>query len=118
MTQEIPNRLGCRKLVDGQADGQLTRLTEDDNRARVIRAPLRPVRALGGSCRADSGGVRMTGSWWRRSKLGAINVAPKIESTKDHANGGGPGLVVLPIEDDICLLKKETEVGVDAIEPS
>ena len=64
MTQMIPHRLGRRELVDSQANRELTGLTDDGNRARVIRAPLRPVRTLGGSAHVDSGGggVRKTGS--------------------------------------------------------
>ena len=70
MTQVIPHRLGRRKLVDDQANAELTRLTDDGDRARVIRAPLRPVRTLGGSARADS-----------------------EESARLAAGGGGAGLV-------------------------
>ena len=50
-------------------------------------------------------------NWRRWSRLGAINVTPEIEATENHANGGGPCLVVLPIEDDIGLLKEGSRNG-------
>ena len=51
------------------------------------------------------------GNWRRWSRLGAINVTPEIEATEDHTYGGGPCLVVLPIEDDIGLLKEGSRSG-------
>ena len=75
--QVIPDRLGCRERIDLHANDNITGLTENCDRVRIIGAPLRPVGTLGRSSRADSGGgLRMSDSRRRRSSISAIYVTP------------------------------------------
>ena len=82
LVQVFLDCLGRRKVTDRKAYGELTRLTKNDNGAGVILMPLRLIWKPRG-CNTIGGGMRggLRSVEGRRSRLGTIDVALKIEPT-------------------------------------